>query len=273
MATAEEYSFDKKRDPAPTHYAPDSPTPPTKRPDSVPLPASGTTETPRTDGALIDKLTCSEGGDEECTVYPAEEIVDADFARTLEKELAQAKATIDLAKRINQGHIALLESRQATIAGLEEKMDTLIANGLERQDALEADRDRLKAELEEVNKYLGLRVLIGLGNGTFAAVDRSVKDCITSLRAELHEANFQRKKASEELKLVTDYAEARRRTAEEDKERLDWLEAHYGFATKDYKTPLLRWDDTMFPTTIRSAIDAARTQSQCVPNPATTRPA
>lgn len=48
-------------------------------------------KTPETDAALIEKLTCSSGGEEECTVYPAEEIVDADFARRLERERDEAR--------------------------------------------------------------------------------------------------------------------------------------------------------------------------------------
>lgn len=57
-------------------------------------PQGSLTPTPITDAALIDKLTCSEGGDHECTVYPAEEIVDAEVARTIERQLAQSEERV-----------------------------------------------------------------------------------------------------------------------------------------------------------------------------------
>lgn len=47
--------------------------------------------------------------------------------------------------------------------------------------------------------------------------------------------------------------------AGEDTKRLDWLGDNYGFAQFDYQKPMLRWDDRMFPTNIRAAIDAAMT--------------
>lgn len=58
---------------------------------------------------------------------------------------------------------------------------------------------------------------------------------------------------------------AAHKTAEElrmDALRLSWLGENYGFATKDYQTPLLRWDDTLFPTNIRDAIDKSMNQPQ-----------
>lgn len=76
----------------PTPPASDSTTP------EAPAPAEG--PTPRTDVALIDKIRCTEGGDEECTVYPAEEIVDANFARQLERELTACRVGRDEARRM-----------------------------------------------------------------------------------------------------------------------------------------------------------------------------
>jgi len=70
--------------------------------------------TPRTDAALIEKLTCSEGGDHECTVYPAEEIVDASFARGLEREAVHHSAQLEKAL----GRIAQLEAGLKTITEL-----------------------------------------------------------------------------------------------------------------------------------------------------------
>lgn len=57
-------------------------------------PQQSATPTPRTDAALVEKILCTEGGDEECTVYPAIEHVEADFARQLETELAAARAAL-----------------------------------------------------------------------------------------------------------------------------------------------------------------------------------
>ena len=51
--------------------------------------------TPRTDAALVEKILCTDGGDEECTVYPCIEHVEAEFARTLEIELAKERARLD----------------------------------------------------------------------------------------------------------------------------------------------------------------------------------
>ena len=52
------------------------------------------TPTPRTDAAIVEKILCTEGGDNECTVYPVVEHVEADVARELERELAEAKALV-----------------------------------------------------------------------------------------------------------------------------------------------------------------------------------
>ncbi len=53
-------------------------------------------DTPRTDAALVESILCTEGGDEECTVYPAEEHVTADFARDLERENAELRKNLTL---------------------------------------------------------------------------------------------------------------------------------------------------------------------------------
>lgn len=55
--------------------------------------------TPRTDAAIVESILCTEGGDEECTVYPVVEHVEADFARTLEVEIAALTAKLALAER------------------------------------------------------------------------------------------------------------------------------------------------------------------------------
>lgn len=43
--------------------------------ESEKSPQPTATATPRTDEALVEKISCTDGGDEECTVYPAEEIL------------------------------------------------------------------------------------------------------------------------------------------------------------------------------------------------------
>lgn len=71
-------------------------------------------ETPLTDAVILEKITCTSGGDEEWTVYPADEIVDADFARELERDRKRLRDAFYLA------HADLVLSglfRQAEIAG------------------------------------------------------------------------------------------------------------------------------------------------------------
>lgn len=48
--------------------------------------------TPLTDAAVVESILCTEGGDEECTVYPVVEHVEADFARELERKLSAPPA-------------------------------------------------------------------------------------------------------------------------------------------------------------------------------------
>lgn len=53
--------------------------------------------TPLTDAAIEKEITCTEGGEYECTVYPVQELVDADFARGLERRVAELEEALHLA--------------------------------------------------------------------------------------------------------------------------------------------------------------------------------
>ncbi len=83
-------------------------------------------DTPRTDARIVESILCTEGGDEECTVYPAVEHVEADFAREMEGEIARLKEW----NAQRTGQFACTEQRLAIqIAKLRETMAWLATCG------------------------------------------------------------------------------------------------------------------------------------------------
>lgn len=115
--------------------------------------------------------------------------------------------------------------------------------------------EQLERELAEANEYLGSRVLVGFGDGCFAAVDSWAKKRIEATQTELAALR------------------ARLLELEEDKADLDWLEAQRAgcnFGPRDNPTKFHCWieDDSAergfgkvthyHGDTLRAAIRAAR---------------
>ena len=103
---------------------------------------SDATVTPRTDAALIDELVCADGQ----TAFIKGKTVPADFARTLERELAAAKA-----------EIAALRAMLAKCTPLDVGERAELGNLCDRETAYQATIEHLRAEVEAFkanNRYM-----------------------------------------------------------------------------------------------------------------------
>ena len=122
-----------------------------------PTPAPEAQGTPLTDAAVVEKILCTEGGDEECTVYPNSQHVEADFARQLERELAASQAARRdecwwwKEKRAYQERAETAERELAAERKRVGELEGALAKGQENCDAvyedLRAERDEARAQL------------------------------------------------------------------------------------------------------------------------------
>jgi len=194
-----------------------------------------TSDTPRTEAECIqiyqeDVTGCSSAID----------YVPASVARTLERELADAKEEFARFKESTWEHFEYNRKQAVArsierdndkdeIARLRADLERFTGHGLldchaicDQRDAAVAERDRLRAEVERLK-------------GALALGQQNCDDAYDDLREERDEAIARAEKA-----------EAERDALAKDKVRLDWLEKNW-----------IHWPITQNEETIREAIDAA----------------
>lgn len=154
-------------------------------------PQQSATPTPRTDAAIVESILCTEGGDEECTVYPAVEHVEADFARQLETELHDSVPVSEYRKLRESFDDALLKFGQDLLAKGNELAAALRENGELVKDketltcALEYARKDLTAAQAEVVRLKGERTDWQKASLTACEVERQLRAQLQAKEQEL----------------------------------------------------------------------------------------
>lgn len=183
-------------------------------------------ETPRTDEQLIDEITCGDG-EEDCKVYPSFEIVGADFARTLERELkALIQAHNEVMEEWKRCQENYLASQRALTALQESNREVVKENA------------RLKEAMQGFVEHFDV---LNWESEPWEVIEKRAVELwgmtkeLTSLRARLALAD--------ELRVAADQMEAALKALERSEfgDDPEPLIRQAGSAQKQYRAVLSRW--------------------------------